>query len=251
MKIRPGRRNAGVVFVLVSLSPLALHAQGARGGPAASAKAAAPVDLTGQWVSVVTEDWRYRMITPAKGDYSSVPINSAGRKLADSWDPARDEASGEACKSYGAPAVMRVPGRIRISWADDDTLKIETDAGMQTRLFHFKQPKAEGGGWQGASQASWESVGGGRGGPKLTDSLKVVTAKMRAGYLRKNGVPYSDRAVLTEYYDRTKEASGDSWLVVTTIVDDPTYLTQSFITSTHFRKEEDLSRWNPTPCSAR
>jgi hypothetical protein len=79
----------------------------------------------------------------------------------------------------------------------------------------------------------------------------VVTTKMKAGYLRKNGVPYSDKAVLTEYFDRTAEPNGDSWLVVTTIVEDPMYLTQPFITSTHFRKENDQSKWNPTPCSAR
>lgn len=246
-----------VLAQVLLLAPFGSYAQtgnaGGRGGttPPANAKAAAPVDLTGQWVSIVTEDWRYRMITPAKGDYASVPINVAGRKLADSWDPAKDEAAGEVCKAYGAAGVMRIPGRIRISWLDDDTLKVETDAGEQTRLFYFNEPKSAGSDWQGVSQASWEALGGGRGGPKPTGSLKVVTTKMKPGYLRKNGVPYSDKTVLTEYYDRTKEANGDSWLVVTTIVDDPTYLNQPFITSTHFRKESDQSRWNPTPCSAK
>ena len=244
-----------VAAVWVVLLPVVFYGQSGQGrgaaAPPANAKAAAPVDLTGQWVSVVTEDWRYRMVTPAKGDYSGVPINAAGRKLADSWDPDKDEAAGEACKAYGAPAVLRMPGRIRISWADDDTLKLETDAGMQTRLFYFKESKSTGGDWQGVSQSSWESLAGARGGATVTGALKVVTTKMKAGYLRKNGVPYSDKAVLTEYYDRTKESNGDSWLIVTTIVDDPAYLNQSFITSTHFRKEDHPSRWSPTPCSVK
>jgi len=242
-----------IAAAAVSFSALPSFSQGGRGAAAAAvtAKAQASVDLTGQWVAVVTEDWRWRMITPAKGDYASVPINAAGRKLADSWDPAKDEASGEACKAYGAAGVMRLPGRVRISWADDETLKLETDAGTQTRLFYFKEPKSQGGDWQGVSQASWETVAAGRGQPNPTGALKVVTSKMRPGYLRKNGVPYSDKAVLTEYFDRTKEPNGDSWLVVTTVVDDPAYLNQSFIISSHFRKETDLSKWNPTTCMAR
>ena len=101
------------------------------------AKAAAPIDLTGYWVSIVTEDWRYRMMTPRKGDYNSVPLTMAAKKAADAWDPAKDEASGEQCKSYGAPAIMRVPGRIHVTWQDDQTLKVEMDSGTQTRLFHF------------------------------------------------------------------------------------------------------------------
>src|SRR3974377_128651 len=100
-------------------------------------KAAAPVDFTGYWVSVVTEDWLYRMVTPKKGDYSSVPLNAEGRKIADAWDPTKDEAGGNQCKAYGAPSLMRIPGRIHISWQDDSTLKVETDAGTQTRLLHF------------------------------------------------------------------------------------------------------------------
>jgi hypothetical protein len=98
--------------------------QGQRGGPPAPprpAKAAAPIDLTGYWVSVVSEDWRWRMVTPAKGDYASVPTNADARKAADAWDPAKDEAAGEQCKSYGAAAIMRVPGRLNITWQDDNT----------------------------------------------------------------------------------------------------------------------------------
>jgi hypothetical protein len=211
-------------------------------------KAAATIDLTGYWVSVVTEDWLYRMVTPAKGDYTSVPLNPAGRKLADTWDPAQDAASGNQCKAYGAPAVMRLPGRLHITWEDDSTLKIETDAGLQTRLLHFDATKAGAGGdWQGASAANWDVEAGARGALPGA-GLRVITTHIKPGYLRKNGVPYSANVQLTEYYDRVNEGNGDSWLIVKTIVVDPEYLTVPFITSTHFKKQADSTGWNPTPC---
>ncbi len=80
--------------------------------------------------------------------------------------------------------------------------------------------------------------------------LKAVTTKMRAGYLRRNGVPYSDTASLTEYFTRQTAPNGDDWLVVTSIVEDPTYLNEPFVTSTHFKKEPDNSKFTPTPCVA-
>ncbi len=205
---------------------------------------------------IFTEDWRFRMLTPGKGDYAGVPLNAAGRKMADAWDPARDEAAGEQCKSYGAAAIMRVPGRVHIAWENENTLRIDTDAGTQTRQFHFDASQAPAGepAWQGHSVAQWEYAGGGRGqggrGPREGD-LKVVTTRMRPAYLRKNGVPYSGNAVLTEYYHRTIEPNGDSWLIVTTLVEDPQYLAQPFQTSTHFKKQADASGWDPTPCTSR
>ena len=143
--------RAVLVVVLAASVPGLVAAQG-RGAPTPrSPKEAAPIDLSGNWVSLVTEDWRWRMVTPIKGDSASVPINQAARKIVDAWDPARDEAAGLQCKSYGAPAIMRVPGRLRIGWQDDTTLKIETDAGTQTRLLHFggKPPANEASSWQG------------------------------------------------------------------------------------------------------
>src|SRR5580698_4434624 len=132
--------TSGTLTLLFALIPASLLAQGppgGRGGPPKTAKESAPVDLTGYWVSVVTEDWRWRMVTPIKGDFAGVPLNPAGRKIGNEWDPAKVEAEGEQCRAYGAAAIMRVPGRVHITWQDDNTLKLETDAGMQTRLFHF------------------------------------------------------------------------------------------------------------------
>ena len=223
-------------------------------GPPPTPKAAAPIDLTGYWVSVVTEDWRFRMVTPPKGDTQSVPLNPAGLKITNDWDPAKDEAAGEQCKYYGAPAIMRNPGMVHITWQDDNTLRIETDAGTQTRVLHFGNWKpAEGEPtWQGDSIAQWETPRAGRGAPPpKSGNLKVVTTHLRAGYLRKNGVPYSANATLTEYYDLIQGVDGNPWLVVTAMVDDPAFLRMTFITSSNFKKQADGSGWDPTPCSAR
>lgn len=279
-----------VMALALSLTiPMYITAQGGGGGgqgkgggkggaPAvpATPKAAAPIDITGYWVSLVTEDWLYRMVTPAKGDTASVPLSNQGKQAAAAWDPAKDEAAGEQCKAYGAAAIMRVPGRLHIEWQDDNTLKIDYDAGTQTRLLHFGgTPPAQGdAGYQGYSVASWEGLGrGGRGvfglpgggagltgGPEVAKggpqpirpgSLHVVTTRMKPGYLRKNGVPYSAATVLTENIDKVTEPDGETLLIVSTIVDDPQNLTQQFLTSTHFKKEPDGSKWSPSVCTAR
>jgi hypothetical protein len=230
--------------------PGALSAQG-RGAaplPPQTAKAAASIDLTGYWVSVVTEDWRYRMVTPAAGDYQGVPMTPAARAIADAWDPAKEEASGDLCKSYGAPALLRVPGRLHITWQDDQTLRMESDAGKQIRTFHFGGWKAPAGPHtiQGDSVAEWES--GGRG---ATDaSMKVTTSNLKAGFLRKNGVPYSEDAGLTEYYELIAQPDAAPLLVVTIVTTDPAYLRQPFVITSHFKKESGAAKWNPTACSA-
>jgi len=220
--------------------------------PPRTAKQAAPIDLTGQWVSIVTEDWRFRMVTPPKGDYAGTALSPAGEKIAANWDPAKDEAEGNQCKSYGAPAIMRVPGRVRISWEDDSTLKIETDAGRQTRLLRFGAvPDSGEPSWQGVSRAQWLPQGGGFGRPPTGGSLKVVTTTLKEGYVRKNGVPYSEKTVLTEFFDILQEPDGSQWLVVKTIIDDPVYHSESPITSSNFRKQNDRAGWDPQPCTAR
>jgi hypothetical protein len=249
-----GTLSALISMLLTLAAPSLAHAQ--RGGPPATAKASAPIDLTGYWVAVVNEDWRFRMVTPPKGDYRGVPITKEALQIISAWDPGADEAAGNQCKSYGAAAIMRVPGRLHLTWQDDNTLRLDTDAGTQTRLFRFaSSATAAKPTWQGNSAARWEAPAAGRGGdpaapPRRVGSLTVVTMNMRAGYLRKNGVPYSENARLTEYFDVAPQPGGGQLLVVTTVVDDPRYLTQSFIVSSHFKKEADASKWDPTPCSA-
>ncbi len=216
---------------------------------AQSSKAAAPIDLTGYWVSVVTQDWRWRMVTPAKGDYESVPITLEAKKVGDAWDPAKDEAAGEQCKSYGAPALMAVPTRLHITWQDEKTLQVETDAGMQRRRFHFDNWKSQdrAATWQGDSIAEWETARPARDVVPKSGSLKVVTTHLRAGYLRKNGVPYSANTVLTEYWDLTTERNRDQWITITSSVEDPQYLRQPWVTALHFKKEPDGAKWDPRP----
>jgi hypothetical protein len=195
------------------------------------------------------------MFTPLRGDYVGVPLNPEGKKVADAWDPARDEAEGNQCKSYGAAAIMRVPGRFYITWENEATLKIDTDSGSQTRLLHFSSaaPERTELQLQGYSAAQWERQrgpsGGDAGRPGPGGSLKVVTVNLRPGYLRKNGVPYSEKTVVTEYYDLIREPDSD-WLIVKTIVEDPMYLARPFITSTNLRRQPDASGWKPSPCTA-
>ena len=128
-----------VTVGLCLILPAGIYAQrGQRGAQATQTpRASAPVDITGTWVSVITEDWKFRMVTPRKGDYDGVPGTVDAFRIASAWDPAKDEAAGEQCKAYGAVGGMRLPGRLRISWQDDNTLKMELTAGTQTRLFHL------------------------------------------------------------------------------------------------------------------
>jgi hypothetical protein len=280
-----------MTWLLVSL----IAAAQAQSAPTPSPRTQAPRDIAGYWVSIVTEDWHWRMVTPRKGDYASLPLNGEGRRVADLWDPRRDAAAGNGCKAYGAAAIMRVPGRVRITWEDDTTLKLETDAGTQTRRLLFGRESSRGWRitargevewfeagrdapapagprqWQGYSVARWDMAadpaavrkaaffpgglgtgadGAGIAAPGRYGSLHVVTTRMKPGYLRKNGVPYSGNAVVTEDYDFRTEDDGTQWFTVTTVVEDPEYLSAPFVTSTDFRKEPDGSKWRPAPCSA-
>jgi hypothetical protein len=187
------------------------------------------------------------MVTPAKGEYRRIPASPAALPIINSWDPAADERAGNQCKSYGAGGIMSVPGRLHITWQDANTLRIDTDAGTQTRLFYFSTgaPASSQGprSWQGESTATWERADGG-------GSLKVVTSNLRAGYLRKNGVPYSESATVTEHFDVSPLQDGGRLLLVTTIVEDPVYLNGPYVVSPHFKKEPNGSKWDPTPCSS-
>ena len=227
-----------------------VDAQRGQGPPAPppTPRAGAAIDLTGTWVSVISEDWALRMVTPRKGDYTRVPMTPAARKIADAWDPAREEAAGEECKGYGAPAVMRLPGRVRISWQDDRTMKMELEAGNQTRLFHFgASPPPSEPSWQGQSGAEWQYTLN----PPRSGELKVETGRLRPGYLRKNGVPYSAGTTMTEYFHRMTAPNGDVWLTIVTETKDPENLREPFVQSTHFKKLPDGARFKREACSAR
>jgi hypothetical protein len=229
-----------------SLDPA--NAQPGRGAGLAvkTPKEAAPIDLTGYWVSIVSEDWRFRMVTPPKGDFPDFLLNPDGAKLANAWDPAKDEAEKDHCKAYGAPNIMRVPGRFHITWADDRTLKIETDAGMQTRLLKFPAtgsapataaaPPSR----QGMSVARWERK-----------ALRVDTANLLPGYVQYNGVPVSAKTTMYEYFDVIREPGGEVWIIDDSVITDPVYHVRSIKRSTHLRKQADAAGWDPQPCAVR
>lgn len=298
-------RRVSVLIALVAFvsTTLVLAAQGQRGGrgggPAAAptAQTSAAADLTGYWVRLVNEDWRALMIVPPKGNADSIALSAAGTAALNAWDPAKDEAEGNQCKGYGAGGISRLPTRARVTWQDGNTLKWETDQGMQTRLFLFgaaaQAAQANPGprSWQGLSVATWEpaggaggrgGVGGARGGPggppaaaAATDDdaapppiappppgaggrgnqngwLKVVTTNLKSGYLRKNGLPYSEKATITEYFQPTPETYGVRYMIVTTIVEDPEYLNGSLVTSSNYKKLPDANNgWDPQPCTVR
>ena len=249
-----------------ALSEVEGQAQGrggrAGGGPPPSPRATAPQDLTGYWVSVVTEYWHLRMLVPAKGDFAMLPLNPDARTAANAYDAAREKAAGSECSVYGAPAIMRVPGRFYIHWADDNTLQMDIDSGTQTRMFRFAPPQGRGapsesrGGaapaaaeasWQGQSVAEWQYTRV----PPRTGELKVVTNRLRPGYLRKNGVPYGANATMTEYFHRTTAPNGDTWITVVSELIDPENLREPFVQSTHFKKLPANATFKSEPCDAR
>jgi len=251
------RRRLSSSLVAVLLAGVSLWAQrgvdltdldtanagrGRGGAPAArTPRELAPIDLTGYWVSIVSEDWRFRMVTPPRGDHPNFLLNPAGTKLADEWDPAKDEAAKDHCKAYGAPNIMRVPGRFHITWADDHTLKIETDAGQQTRLLKFGAAGPAGPpSRQGASAAQWERR-----------ALRVDTKNLLPGYLQSNGVPFSANVSMVEYFDVISEPGGEIWLIDDAVISDPAYLVRSVKRSTHLRKQADAAGWDPQPCVVR
>ncbi len=245
----------GLVLALLAL-PAESPGQGRGAQPPASAKAAAPFDPAGYWSSVITQNWRLRMVPPAKGDYIGIPISAAGKKIADAWDQAKDEAAGNQCKAYAAPGLMNLPTHLRIAWQDDNTLRVDTDYGTQTRLLHFgtgTPPEPRKRSWQGSSVATWASRrggGGGRGGAQPARYLRIATTDLLSGYLRKNGVPYGESASLLEYVDLYRESDGGAIIIWTAVVNDPVYLETPYIISSQFKKQAAGSTWDPTPCSA-
>lgn len=248
--------SAGLAIALL-MTPKWVQGQGRGQGPGnqrlQSARAAAPFDPTGYWSSLITQNWRLRMVPPARGDYIGIPISVAGKRAADAWDQAKDEASGNQCKAYGAPGLMNLPTHLRIAWQDDNTLRVETDYGTQTRLLHFgawtpTEPRKRS--WQGSSVALWASRRGGRGGPPSARYLRITTTDLLSGYLRKNGVPYGDKVSLLEYVDLFREPDGGALIVWTAVVEDAVNLETPYIISSQFKRQPDGSAWDPTPCSA-
>jgi len=195
-------------------------------------RSAALFDMTGYWSAMPA----------SKLNTNDLPLTAEGRRITAAANPAKDKANGEQCKAYGAGGVMRLPGHLHITWEDDNALKIETDAGTQTRRFFFggTQPFPTEATWQGHSLARWNNA-----------ELTVTTTHLKPGYLQKNGVPYSSSTVLNEEFIHQVHKTGQEFLTVTITVDDPLYLQKPYTRTYEFQKQPDASGWNPTPCLAK
>ncbi len=257
------RALIGIALAALVTAPV-LRSQNQGAAVPANPKADAPIDLTGYWVSQIVDEWRFR-VKPEKGDIPYLPINAEARRIADAWDPDKDAAEGNACKAYGAVGILQRPGRLHIAWQDDVTLKIDADAGTQTRLLHFGPAPAQKrlASLQGYSTAQWvvngrpmlftgdTLVAGLNPQSARSGTLRVTTSNLLPGYLRKNGVPYSSGAVVNEYFNLLAGRNEEAYLVVTAMVEDPAYLLQPFIRTYAFKKQADASGWDPTPCLPR
>lgn len=258
-RMRPGRfaRYQRAACIAVGTAALWLVTGGV--GDAQSARIQAPFDPTGYWVSLITRDWRFRMIVPGRGEYEGVPLSLASKQFADAWRPTQDESAGKQCEAYGAGVVMLVPERLRISWQDDETLQVQTDAGMQTRLLHFDRTGVPGAerSWQGYSSATWvlhqvKPIGP---NPVPQDArhfgiLKIITTDMLAGLIRKNGLPYSDQSTLTEYWQLPRDpATQMQYLIDTASLHDPVYLIRDYYYTATFQQESGGAKWEPTACT--
>lgn len=267
------RRGALAGVLLFGSTALWAQQAGAPGnrpgaGAPMSAQDQAPYDPTGYWVSLITQNWRFRMVAKGPGDYIGAPLNPEAKKLADAWTPADAAAAAKNCEAYGGAIIMWLPERVHISWQDANNLRVETDAGMQTRVLHFvsapegararaaapsdMQPSR-----QGYSVARWVmAAGAGQRGARPAagmpryGSMQVTTDHMLPGLLAKNGIPYDGDTKKTEWWDLRKESTGEQWLSISTTVVDPHYLTRPYIYDPVFQKEADGSKWDPSPCSA-
>ncbi len=251
----------GLLVAAMVVSVGAQRGAGPAPGGAPAAKAAAPVDLTGYWVSIVTEDWIERMSPSSPpsgtgGGGGGFGGGGGGRGRGGAPAAAPTPASTDPCRAYGAGGSMRVPGRLNITWADDNTLKIDMDSGTQTRLLHFGQaPAPAQRTLQGHSVAAWDTGaraggfgGGGRGGAAPAaprwGQLRVVTTNTTGGYLLSSRNSYGENAVITEYFMPHQDVGAQYMTVVTSIEDGG----NPRIVSSTFKKEPDGSKFRPSAC---
>ena len=207
----------------------------------------AQVDLTGTWSPRYQEDFSERVPGPELGDYTGLPLTDGARRYAESWDPARITMPEEQCRVHISPYIYRGPTNIAI-WDERDPATRELIA-IKHRISTFDQertiymdgrphpPAYAPHTWMGFSTGVWQG-----------NMLVVTTTHIKKGWLRANGVPYSDSATITEHFMRYAVPDSGEWLTVRMVVDDPLYLVQPFMTSTNFKREADGSKWNPRPC---
>jgi hypothetical protein len=205
-----------------------------------SVPAFAQVDFSGEWAPRFYEDQPERVPGPELGDYLGIPINEAGRMRGDTWDASVQTLPEWQCRPHSADYIWRGPSNLRI-WKEVDPLSREITAFHAEWLRSIDRPIYLDGRehppdyaahtWAGFSTAKWDG-----------DILTVKVTHLKEGYVRRNGLPRSDTATLTEHWIR----HGD-WLTVLEIVNDPVYLSEPFVRSTDY--ELDLHQQIPPyPC---
>ena len=209
----------------------------------AALPALAQVDLTGEWNPRFHEDQPERIPGPEIGDYLGLPISDAARMRAEIWDASLLTLPEHQCKPHPSDYGIRGPANLRI-WKEIDResqqliayhTHISWMAPERTIWMDGRPhpPDYAAHTWQGFSTGKWDG-----------NTLTVTTTHLKIGWIRRNGVPRSDRATVTEHFIRH-----DDHLTVVTIVDDPVYLTEPFIRSTDFIL--DLNQQiDPYPCES-
>ncbi len=206
----------------------------------AAAPAFAQVDFSGEWAPRFYEDQLERVPGPEIGDYLGLPLSAAGRMRADSWDASIQTLPEWQCRPHSADYIWRGPSNLRVS-KEVDPVSREITAFHAEWLRSIDRPIYLDGrphppeealhSWAGFSTAKWDG-----------DVMTTKVTHLKEGYVRRNGVPRSEKATLTEHWIR----HGD-WLTVVTIVNDPVNLTEPFVRSTDY--ELDLHQQIPPyPC---
>jgi len=205
-----------------------------------AAPAFAQVDFSGEWAPRFYEDQPERVPGPELGDYLGIPINDAARERGDTWQASIQTLDEWQCRPHSADYIWRGPSQLRITKEVDPVTR-------QITAFHAEwlrsvdnviyldarphPPDYAPHTWGGFATGKWEG-----------DTLTVTVTHLKEGYVRRNGLPRSDLATVTEHWMR----HGD-FLTVVTIVNDPIYLTEPFIRSTDY--ELDLHQnVAPYPC---
>jgi glyoxylase-like metal-dependent hydrolase (beta-lactamase superfamily II) len=202
--------------------------------------ASAQIDFSGEWAPRFWEDQPERVPGPELGDYLGIPISEAARERADTWDASIQTLPEWQCRPHSADYIWRGPSNLRIS-KEVDPVSREITAfhaewlrSVDRAIYLDGRPHPPADAlhtWAGFSTAKWDG-----------DMLTVTVTHLKEGYLRRNGLPRSDKATLTEHWIR----NGDL-LTVMTIVNDPVYLTEPFVRTTDY--ELDLHQQVPPyPC---
>ena len=183
-------------------------------------------------------------------------MNPAAQKIADAWDPAKDEAAGEQCKAYGAPGLMRGPTRLRITWLDDDTLKLETrlrDADAAVRLPRRPRRRAPRPGrasrWRSGSS---RAAAGAAAAPRFGAHEDRSPRSCGPATCARTASRTATGTVFTEYWDLHTETNGDNYLVVTNIGERPDLPAGALDYGAALQARTGRRRkWDPAPCDAR